>query len=97
MRIGAFAFAWIILVIAMTGCGGNEGDGSSPPDSLPSDETAADTLTSSDDGTLREAAEDILETPRASSGAMNLIDEAHSAADQANQRTQELQEMMGDM
>lgn len=97
MRTKAMLFALIILGIAVAGCGGDEGTEPAPPDSLSSAEASADTSASAVDGTVRSAAQDILETPRASSGAMNLVDEAHSAADQANQRTQELQEMMGDM
>jgi hypothetical protein len=87
----------ILLVLAFTGCGGGGEDTEVQADTTSASDEGADSVSSTGGGTLRSAAEDILETQQAPSGASALIEEAHSAADQANQRTQELQELMGDM
>lgn len=86
MKIIAVLVAGALLLTTGAGCGA--GDEAEPlPDS-----------TSSENGaTLRSTAEDILQPRQPPSGARSLIDESHSAAEQANARTETLEEMMGDM
>ena len=75
-------------LVFVQGCGGSD-EGSS--------ETPSDSVSSQEDGTLRDAAQDILDPVQPPSGAQGLINEAQSVTDQANERADELQEMMGDM
>jgi hypothetical protein len=82
----------ILSLICLPGCGGsNDSDGAG------NDELEPDSSEISSSGTLRDAANEILQPQQPISGAQNLINEAESAADQANERTETLQEMMGDM
>ncbi len=97
MRKTIVLLAGVLLCLACTGCGGSGEEAAAPPDTASSPEIASDTLSSTGDGTLRSAAEDILQTQQPVSGAQALINDAHSAADQANQRTEELERLMGDM
>ncbi|MFO8183326.1 MAG: hypothetical protein R6U39_04060 [Candidatus Aegiribacteria sp.] len=86
MKIFAVTIAGTVLLSTGAGCGA--GDGTEP---LP------DSTSSENGGTLRSSAEEILQPREAPSGARSLIDDSHSAAEQANARTEALEEMMGDM
>lgn len=86
MKSIAVLIAGAVLLSAGAGCG--TGDEAEP---LP------DSTSSENGGTLRSAAEEILQPRQAPSGARNLMDASQSAAEQANARTEALEEMMGDM
>ncbi|MBN2587855.1 MAG: hypothetical protein JXA64_07005 [Candidatus Fermentibacteraceae bacterium] len=97
MRKTIVLLAGALFCLAFTGCGGGSEEAEAPPDTSSSPEATPDTLSSTGDGTLRSAAEDILQVQQPLSGAQSLINEAHSAADQANQHNEELQQMIGDI
>jgi hypothetical protein len=101
MRRIIVLLAGVLFCLACTGCGGGSEEAEAPPDTTSSLEAVSDTLSSagedSGNGTLRSAAEDILQPQHDPFGAHALIEDAHSAADQANQHNEELQRMIGDI
>ena len=85
-----------LLIFTIAGCGGGEEEEIAPADSTAAGESP-DSIAREGESTLRSAAQEILDTPQTPSGAAALVNEAQSAADQANQRTEELQQMMEGM
>lgn len=86
MRPSISAFVSALILVLWCGCGEEPGQ-----------DAAADTTQAAQEGTLREAAEEIMQPRQPPSGASALIEEAGSVVEQADQRTDALEEMMGDM
>ncbi len=82
--------AVLLMGTTFMGCGGG---GEQAEDTSP-DTTA---VQQDEQHTLQDAADDIQQTHNPISGAQSLINDAHTAADQADERTHELEEAIGDM
>lgn len=87
-----------LFSLGVAGCGSDGGkeEAEATEDGTSSEATAGPD-SSQTESTLRDAAQEILTPRQPPSGAAALVHEAQSAADQANQRAEELQRMMEGM
>ncbi|GEM_PF-4084350 len=85
--------AMLVFAVLAVSCGGEEAPGEFPTDSTSTGDASPDSPYDGED-TLRSAAEDIPAPNRASSGAIGLMDEARSVAEDADRHIEELQQTM---